>query len=101
MLFSPPNPPLSDSNSDSNGDGAFSGSCSSLNNLDPATLQSSIISSTFSAPQFAAHTNALRVEVVQRQLRNLLQKLMNHSLNKNIFNVPVDAVELKLPDYDK
>mgnify|MGYP006084460913 CR=1 FL=1 len=42
---------------------------------------------------------SLRVEVVQRQLRNLLQKLMNHSLNKAIFNTPVNPSELNLPDY--
>ncbi|GMH57068.1 hypothetical protein TrRE_jg1754, partial [Triparma retinervis] len=59
----------------------------------------SLISSSFREEAFIAHVMSLRLEPLLRQFRTLLQKLMNHSINKNMFNVPVDPVLLRLPDY--
>jgi len=59
----------------------------------------SVISSTFTPPTFLAHVHSLRLEPVLRQFRGLVQKLMNHSCNKSMFNVPVNPVLLNLPDY--
>ncbi|GMH89283.1 hypothetical protein TrST_g941 [Triparma strigata] len=59
----------------------------------------SVLSSTFTPPTFLSHVHSLRLEPVLRQFRGLVQKLMNHSVNKSMFNVPVNPVLLNLPDY--
>jgi hypothetical protein len=47
----------------------------------------------------ASHLKALRIEHIQRWVRPLVQKLMIHSKNVNMFNRPVDPVALGIPDY--
>ena len=49
--------------------------------------------------ELTAHIASLRLEFVQRLMRPLLQRLMLHPRNNNVFNVPVDPVALSLPDY--
>ena len=53
----------------------------------------------FDAREVAAHLSALRCEQLHRALRQLVQRLMQHPLNQNWFNEPVDPVRLNLPDY--
>ena len=48
-----------------------------------------------------AHVVMLRTESVQRIARPLLGRLMTHSSNRGIFNEPVNAQALKLPDYHR
>eukprot|EP00607_Mallomonas_marina_P005877 CAMPEP_0182439702 /NCGR_PEP_ID=MMETSP1167-20130531/86595_1 /TAXON_ID=2988 /ORGANISM="Mallomonas Sp, Strain CCMP3275" /LENGTH=1396 /DNA_ID=CAMNT_0024633453 /DNA_START=440 /DNA_END=4630 /DNA_ORIENTATION=- len=45
------------------------------------------------------HIADLHVESIQRLMRPVLQKLMQHPRNVNIFNQPVDHVGLGIPDY--
>jgi len=45
------------------------------------------------------HLSSLRVEHIQRLVRPLVQKLMIHPRNANIFNKPVDPLALGLSDY--
>jgi len=45
------------------------------------------------------HILALRIELIQQLFRPVLQKLMYHPRNLNIFNQPVDFVALDIPDY--
>lgn len=47
----------------------------------------------------ACHLTRLRIEHIHRLLRGLLQKLMQHPKNCDIFNHPVDPVALNLPTY--
>ena len=49
--------------------------------------------------QLAHHLLALRVEHIQRLVRPLLQRLMQHPKNTDIFNKPVDPVALCIPHY--
>ena len=49
--------------------------------------------------EVASHIASLRLEFVQRLMRPLLQRLMQHPRNNNVFNIPVDPVALNLPDY--
>ena len=53
----------------------------------------------FDAREVAAHLSALRCEQLHRALRQLVQRLMQHPLNQNWFNEPVDPIRLNLPDY--
>ena len=48
-----------------------------------------------------AHIVVLRTESVQKVARPLLSRLMAHPLNRGLFNEPVDADSLALPDYRK
>lgn len=45
------------------------------------------------------HMISLRVEFVQRLMRPLIQKLISHPRNGDVFNHPVDPVALGLRDY--
>jgi hypothetical protein len=45
------------------------------------------------------HLRSLRVEYIQKLLRPILQSLMSHTRNNNVFNHPVDPVALGLKDY--
>ena len=45
------------------------------------------------------HLVSIHVEYVQQRMRPLLHKLMTHQKNGDIFNSPVDSVQLGLPDY--
>eukprot|EP01041_Mallomonas_annulata_P003895 gene3895-7772_t len=45
------------------------------------------------------HIVDLRVESVQRLMRPIIQKLLQHPRNVNIFNQPVDFIGLRLSDY--
>lgn len=45
------------------------------------------------------HLIAVRVEYVQRLMRPVIQKLMTHPRNGDIFNHPVDPVALNIADY--
>lgn len=45
------------------------------------------------------HIADLHVENVQKLMRPVIQKLMQHPRNPNIFNTPVDYVTLHIPDY--
>lgn len=49
----------------------------------------------------AKHLSSLRLEHIQRIVRPLVQKLILHPRNLNIFNKPVDAEALGLTDYFK
>ena len=53
------------------------------------------------AGHLRAHLTSLRLETIQRTLRPLLSRLILHPSNRGMFNVPVDAVALGLPDYDR
>jgi hypothetical protein len=55
--------------------------------------------STLTFLELANHIIGLRVEFVQRLIRPIIQKLMSHPKNAEIFNSPVDAEALKLNDY--
>jgi hypothetical protein len=45
------------------------------------------------------HCLSLRLESLQRFIFPLIQKLMQHPKNSNLFNHPVDPVALEIPDY--
>lgn len=45
------------------------------------------------------HVYTLRTEYIQRLARPLIQKLMVHPTNKNVFNAPVDPVAHGIPTY--
>jgi len=47
------------------------------------------------------HVAMLRTEPVLRVARPILQRIMAHNLNRGLFNEPVDAVALGLPDYHR
>lgn len=49
--------------------------------------------------ELAQHLISLRMDYIQRIARPLVQKLMVHPKNVNIFNTPVDPVKLDLPTY--
>lgn len=45
------------------------------------------------------HLIALRVEHIQRWVRPLLTKMMFHPKNASVFNAPIDAILLEIPQY--
>ena len=47
------------------------------------------------------HLYSLLVEKLQKYMRPLLSKYMNHPRNSGVFNAPVDPLSLELPDYFK
>ena len=49
--------------------------------------------------QLAQHLLALRIEHIQRLIRPLLNRLMQHPKNMEVFNKPVDPVALGIPNY--
>jgi hypothetical protein len=49
--------------------------------------------------ELAYHLCGLRIEHIHRLLRGILQKLMQHPKNGDLFNHPVDPVALNLPTY--
>lgn len=49
--------------------------------------------------ELAQHLISLRMDYIQRIARPLVQKLMAHPKNVNVFNTPVDPVKLNLPTY--
>lgn len=54
---------------------------------------------TYDAALIKAHLASLRAEAFVRRFRPLVVRLMEHPVNGGIFNVPVDPVALKIPDY--
>ena len=78
----------------------------------PHEIQNTLLSSTKQEANLSAigilshsklikHIADLRVESIQRLMRPLVQRLMQHPRNVNVFNVPVDHVGLQLLDYLK
>ena len=65
----------------------------------PRSCSSSSAASALSCEQILSNICALRTEYVLRLARPVLQRLMSHPQNLNIFNQPVDPVALGLPDY--
>ncbi|CAM9502458.1 unnamed protein product [Chrysoparadoxa australica] len=52
------------------------------------------------APQLASHMQSLRIDFLARSLRPLLHRLFTSSSNRGgLFNIPVDPLALKIPDY--
>lgn len=49
--------------------------------------------------ELAQHLISLRVDYIQRIARPMIQKLMLHPKNVNIFNTPVDPIQLNIPTY--
>lgn len=47
------------------------------------------------------HVTSMRLEHVPRLLRPIVQKLMAHPRNNDIFNTPVDPIALNLHDYEQ
>ena len=64
-------------------------------------LLSPLLASQVGRKGLRAHVVVLRTESVQKVARPLLSKLMAHPLNRGMFNEPVDADSLALPDYRK
>jgi len=60
-------------------------------------LLSPLLSSSIGRAGLVSYVTSLRSESVQRVARPLLTRIMAHSLNRNLFNRPVDATGL--PDY--
>jgi len=77
----------------------------------PETLQSPVISQEYehyvgaipslSYGDLLNHLISVRVEYVQRYMRPIVQKLMSHNRNGDVYNHPVDPVALGLVDYFK
>ncbi len=49
--------------------------------------------------QLVQHLLGLRIEHIQRLIRPLLNRLMQHPKNMEVFNKPVDPVALGIPNY--
>ena len=49
--------------------------------------------------QLSSHLLSLRKDCINRHGRHLLLKYMNHQLNGDIFNTPVDYIAFNLFDY--
>lgn len=60
---------------------------------------SSSILNTMSFDKILRNICAVRSEYVMKICKPILQKLMAHDRNRNVFNHPVDPVELGIPNY--
>lgn len=67
--------------------------CSSYRSVDHSVLTSVAIKDSI------GHCVSLHTETTQKLLMPLLQKLIHHQRNTNIFNQPVDAIALGIPQY--
>jgi hypothetical protein len=67
--------------------------CSTFRSDDCSVLASVAIKDTIS------HCVSLHTETTQKLLMPLLQKLIHHQRNTNLFNQPVDAIALGIPQY--
>lgn len=56
-------------------------------------------SSSLSLKNVASHLVSLRTGYVTRLMRPIIQKLLLHPKNANVFNLPVDPVALNIPTY--
>ena len=54
---------------------------------------------SLSYAKLVRHLAELRIENIQRLLRPVVQKMIQHPRNINIFNQPVDPAALNIPDY--
>jgi len=64
-------------------------------------LVSVLMAPSMSTEALKKHVVMLRTESVQRVARPILSRLMGHSLNKGVFNEPVNPVALNIPDYNR
>ena len=77
--------------------------CEGMRLPPPAEPHPEILSPLLAAPVgragLRAHITMLRTESVLRVARPLLSRIMAHTLNRGLFNEPVDPDNLSLPDY--
>lgn len=83
--------------------GGHLGMCTSGAGLPPISLESESPyvspASALTAEDLRRHVVALKTEGIVRAMRPILSKLMTHPVNKNVFNIKVDAVALRIPEY--